>query len=242
MRQVAAFVAESLQDNGIPGGRDESLRMLHPSAATGRPPSSPARAAASARRSPSNSPAAAAGSCAATSTRRLGAAPPPTPSWPPAGRPRPCAATSRRSTTSNCSPRKRSHWFGGAPTLVINNAGVGAGGAPIGEIDLDDWNWVLGINLWGPIHGCQVFTPILREAGQRGGHHQRRVGRSVRRRAWDGRLQRQQGRRAVPVGDAGRRTVGHRHQRHRAVPDVREDEHRRLGPHLAALHASSPTG
>jgi NAD(P)-dependent dehydrogenase (short-subunit alcohol dehydrogenase family) len=60
-------------------------------------------------------------------------------------------------------------WLGGPPTLVINNAGVGSGGAPIGEIELDDWNWVLGINLWGPIHGCQVFTPILRDACQPGG-------------------------------------------------------------------------
>ena len=56
-------------------------------------------------------------------------------------------------------------WFGGPPTLVINNAGVGAGGTAIGEADLDDWKWVLGINLWGPIHGCHVFAPILREAG-----------------------------------------------------------------------------
>jgi len=55
-------------------------------------------------------------------------------------------------------------WFGGPPTLVINNAGVGAGGRAIGETSLDDWNWVLSINLWGPIHGCHVFTPILREA------------------------------------------------------------------------------
>jgi NAD(P)-dependent dehydrogenase (short-subunit alcohol dehydrogenase family) len=53
-------------------------------------------------------------------------------------------------------------WFGEAPTLVINNAGVGAGGAPIGEASLDDWRWVLGVNLWGPIHGCHVFAPILR--------------------------------------------------------------------------------
>lgn len=53
-------------------------------------------------------------------------------------------------------------WFGGPPTLVVNNAGVGAGGQPIGEVSLDDWNWVLGINLWGPIHGCHVFAPILR--------------------------------------------------------------------------------
>ncbi|MDT5202593.1 MAG: hypothetical protein QOH34_4115 [Mycobacterium sp.] len=55
-------------------------------------------------------------------------------------------------------------WFGAAPTLVINNAGVGSGGASIGELSLDDWQWVLGINLWGPIHGCHVFAPILRSA------------------------------------------------------------------------------
>ena len=55
-------------------------------------------------------------------------------------------------------------WFGGAPTLVINNAGVGSGGASIGELSLEDWQWVLGINLWGPIHGCHVFAPILRSA------------------------------------------------------------------------------
>lgn len=55
-------------------------------------------------------------------------------------------------------------WFGAPPTLVINNAGVGAGGAAIGDAPLDDWQWTLGINLWGPIHGCHVFTPILRDA------------------------------------------------------------------------------
>lgn len=59
-------------------------------------------------------------------------------------------------------------WFDGPPTLVINNAGVGAGGTAIGEAPLDDWHWVLGINLWGPIHGCHVFAPILKEAGYGG--------------------------------------------------------------------------
>lgn len=60
--------------------------------------------------------------------------------------------------------RQAQSWFGGPPTLVINNAGVGAGGRPIGDISLDDWTWTLGVNLWGPIHGCHVFTPILRDA------------------------------------------------------------------------------
>jgi NAD(P)-dependent dehydrogenase (short-subunit alcohol dehydrogenase family) len=59
-------------------------------------------------------------------------------------------------------------WFDGPPTLVVNNAGVGAGGLPIGDMSLDDWNWVLDVNLWGPIHGCHVFAPILREAGYGG--------------------------------------------------------------------------
>src|SRR5689334_4063258 len=34
-------------------------------------------------------------------------------------------------------------WFGAAPTLVVNNAGVGAGGSAIGDFSLDDWSWVL---------------------------------------------------------------------------------------------------
>jgi NAD(P)-dependent dehydrogenase (short-subunit alcohol dehydrogenase family) len=63
---------------------------------------------------------------------------------------------------------KAQAWFDGPPTLVINNAGVGAGGKAVGDADLDDWNWVLCINLWGPIHGCHVFSPILREAGYGG--------------------------------------------------------------------------
>lgn len=57
-------------------------------------------------------------------------------------------------------------WLEAAPTLVINNAGVAAGGPPIGEAPLDDWKWTLSVNLWGPIHGCHVFTPILRDAGR----------------------------------------------------------------------------
>ncbi|MDQ2625450.1 MAG: SDR family NAD(P)-dependent oxidoreductase [Actinomycetota bacterium] len=58
--------------------------------------------------------------------------------------------------------------FGGAPTLVINNAGVGIGGKPVGDIGFEDWEWALGINLWGVVHGCEIFTPILREAGRGG--------------------------------------------------------------------------
>ena len=74
-----------------------------------------------------------------------------------------CDVSPIRRRPANWPPSQQS-WFGRRPTLVINNAGVGAGGAPIGELALDDWKWTLGINLWGPIHGCHVFTPILRRA------------------------------------------------------------------------------
>ncbi len=58
--------------------------------------------------------------------------------------------------------------FGGPASLIVNNAGVGIGGKPVGEIGLDDWNWALGINLWGVIYGCEIFTPQLRAAGYGG--------------------------------------------------------------------------
>lgn len=48
----------------------------------------------------------------------------------------------------------------GAVHLLFNNAGVGAGGK-IWETTLHDWEWTLGVNLWGVIHGIRTFTPIM---------------------------------------------------------------------------------
>ena len=53
----------------------------------------------------------------------------------------------------------------GAPHLVFNNAGVGAGGL-VWETSVKDWEWVLGVNVMGVAHGLRVFTPMmLRAAG-----------------------------------------------------------------------------
>jgi NAD(P)-dependent dehydrogenase (short-subunit alcohol dehydrogenase family) len=49
--------------------------------------------------------------------------------------------------------------FGGVHVLC-NNAGVSVGG-PMWEHTLDDWRWVLGVNLWGVIHGIRTFVPIM---------------------------------------------------------------------------------
>ncbi|HEX6592062.1 MAG TPA: SDR family NAD(P)-dependent oxidoreductase [Moraxellaceae bacterium] len=58
--------------------------------------------------------------------------------------------------------------FAGQTDLVINNAGVGVGGRRIGEIPMEDWQWTVGVNMWGVVNGCHVFAPRLRKLGRGG--------------------------------------------------------------------------
>ncbi len=53
----------------------------------------------------------------------------------------------------------------GAPHFVFNNAGVGAGGL-VWENSVADWEWVLGVNLWGVVHGVRLFIPMMLEAAK----------------------------------------------------------------------------
>lgn len=53
----------------------------------------------------------------------------------------------------------------GAPHLVFNNAGVGAGGL-VWESTVKDWEWVLGVNLMGVVHGVRLFTPMMLAAAK----------------------------------------------------------------------------
>lgn len=55
----------------------------------------------------------------------------------------------------------------GGVDLVVNNAGVAVAGK-VGEVPIEDWRWIIDINLWGVIHGCHVFAPRLE--AQRKGH------------------------------------------------------------------------
>jgi NAD(P)-dependent dehydrogenase (short-subunit alcohol dehydrogenase family) len=55
----------------------------------------------------------------------------------------------------------------GAVHLLVNNAGVNRSG-PIHEISHDDWQWLLGVNLWGVIHGIEAFVPRMLEQGGEG--------------------------------------------------------------------------
>ncbi len=53
----------------------------------------------------------------------------------------------------------------GAPHFVFNNAGVGSGGL-VWENSVKDWEWVLGVNVWGVIHGVRLFTPMMLAAAK----------------------------------------------------------------------------
>jgi NAD(P)-dependent dehydrogenase (short-subunit alcohol dehydrogenase family) len=52
--------------------------------------------------------------------------------------------------------------------LLMNNAGVAIGGGFL-DTSLPDWEWILGVNLRGVVHGCHFFVPAMVRRG-RGGH------------------------------------------------------------------------
>ena len=56
----------------------------------------------------------------------------------------------------------------GAAHIVFNNAGVAVGG-PIVEMSHADWEWIIDVDLWGPIHGVEAFVPRMVEQDA-GGH------------------------------------------------------------------------
>jgi NAD(P)-dependent dehydrogenase (short-subunit alcohol dehydrogenase family)/pimeloyl-ACP methyl ester carboxylesterase len=56
----------------------------------------------------------------------------------------------------------------GAPDVVVNNAGIGMAG-PLLDTSVADWEQVLGVNVWGVIHGSRLFGRLMAD-GRRGGH------------------------------------------------------------------------
>src|ERR1700730_15384216 len=49
--------------------------------------------------------------------------------------------------------------------VLCNNAGVGTF-SPISRTSIDDWEWMLGIDLWGPIYGVKTFLPLIEREDQ----------------------------------------------------------------------------
>lgn len=57
----------------------------------------------------------------------------------------------------------------GRVDVLCNNAGVLVRGRAVEDISLQDWDWIVGVNLYGVIHGVRSFLPLIRRHGQ-GGH------------------------------------------------------------------------
>ncbi|HVZ07765.1 SDR family NAD(P)-dependent oxidoreductase [Rhodopila sp.] len=57
----------------------------------------------------------------------------------------------------------------GALHIAVNNAGVAMHGTPVEQVTVPEWNWLIGVNVMGVIHGIRTFVPLIRAAGQ-GGH------------------------------------------------------------------------
>lgn len=57
----------------------------------------------------------------------------------------------------------QSRW--GGVDVVVNNAGVAQAGA-IEDVSIDNWRWIIDINLLGVVRGCKVFTPVFKRLGR----------------------------------------------------------------------------
>ncbi len=53
--------------------------------------------------------------------------------------------------------------FGGSD-LIVNNAGVAVAG-PMEQIPIEDWRWIVSVNLFGVVHGCKAFLPRFKAKG-----------------------------------------------------------------------------
>ena len=56
----------------------------------------------------------------------------------------------------------------GRVDIVVNNAGVSPMPGPMWAYEVNDWEWVLSVNLWGVVHGVRAFVPHL--VAQNSGH------------------------------------------------------------------------
>ncbi|MCP5206206.1 MAG: SDR family oxidoreductase [Hahellaceae bacterium] len=51
----------------------------------------------------------------------------------------------------------------GGVDIVVNNAGVGGTAGWLEDVSLEDWEWVIDINLLGVVRGCRAFTPLFKK-------------------------------------------------------------------------------
>ena len=96
--------------------------------------------------------------------------------------------------------------FGGTD-ILMNNAGIQPGSTLFGEPD--NWQRIIGVNMWGIINGSRIFAPDMIARGKARPHHQHRLEAGHHHAARRSRLQRLQGRREGFYGSAPARAAQH---------------------------------
>jgi NAD(P)-dependent dehydrogenase (short-subunit alcohol dehydrogenase family) len=71
---------------------------------------------------------------------------------------------SKEADVQNLSDATKSHF--GPVQLLCNNAGVSGVEGPVWQLDITDWQWMLGVNLWGVVHGVRAFVPDMVHQGR----------------------------------------------------------------------------
>ena len=136
-------------------------------------------------------------------------------------------ALRRRRSRQRRAAAKASFEAFGNVHVVCNNAGVAAGGG-IDNISLDNWRWVLDVNLMGVLHGIRSF-PAAHPRPRRGRpHRQHRVdGRDERRARALAPIRRANSRWSAMSEGLAAQLKPHRHRRQRALSELRPHPHRR---------------
>ena len=128
---------------------------------------------------------------------------------------------------SRCASGSRSSWP--QLDLLVNNAGVGVGGE-VGTLSLEDWRWIVDINLWGVIYGCHTMVDWLK-ANPAGAHIVNTASMAA--------IVSAPGMASYNVTKAGvrlalrnavRRAEAVQHRRHGRLPVVLSNEHRQERP------------
>ena len=109
--------------------------------------------------------------------------------------------------------------------IACNNAGVPMHGVRMTDVPPEDWEFVLGVNVWGIIHGIRHFVPAILKHGEEGHvvNTASVAGFQNRRGTDQGPYSMTQIRRPVAVRGAGARAGGHQYRRLGAVPGA--DQH-----------------
>ncbi len=129
----------------------------------------------------------------------------------------------------------------GTAHMICNNAGVGGAGGLTWEVPLEGWEWTIGVNLMGVVHGIRAFVPRMVEQGD--GHIVNTASLAGLKAAPFMAAYNATKHAVVAISESLAHECAHhrtRRRRERALPCVHPDAHRGVRPQLAGPARSEP--